>query len=87
MKTKFIFILYLFLYISFAYAQTEKDSITMAGINRETTQIQKGIVRKHAQVQSLYNCVQNINFVEVDLKKNKSQTKIIINKERYNRHV
>lgn len=78
MKSKFIFILYLLLYLPFASAQTEKDSITIAGINWETTQIQKGIVRKHAQVPSLYNCVQNINYVEVDLKQSKTATKIII---------
>lgn len=61
------------------YAQSYNDSLIIVGTKWEITNIQKGVIRKHAQIPLLYNGVQNINMIEVDLNKSKCQTKIIVN--------
>lgn len=60
------------------YAKTVSDSLTIVGLKWETTNIQKGIIRKHVQVPLLYNCVQNINIVEMDFRKRHPDTRIVV---------
>lgn len=78
MKLRNYALLFLIFIYSVTFAQTPKDSLTIVGLKWETTEIQKGIVRKHIQVPELYNCVQNINIVEVDLNKRMYKSKIIV---------
>jgi len=78
MKLKRYSFFFLVFVCSVAYAQTKVDSLTITGIKWETAEVQRGIVRKHAQVPLLYKCVQNINIVEVDLKKCHYKTSIVV---------
>lgn len=57
--------------ISYTAAQSAMDSLTITRLQWNVTNIEPGIVHRHVQEPWLYDCPQNINIIEVDLKKRK----------------
>jgi exopolysaccharide biosynthesis protein len=56
------------LWCQFGFGQTVADSLTIVNTQWETGTVKKGIVRKHAHLDSLYSGPQNINIVEISPK-------------------
>ncbi len=63
-------IFYFILLISFtAFAQNTKDSLLVAGKDWKTEKLGKGVVWKQGHFTDLFNSEQEINWIEIDLKK------------------
>lgn len=71
MKKLYLLLILLSVHFSSIFAQTIQDSLTVVGLRWDTVSIAPGIIRRHAEVPMLYNCPQNINIIEVDLKHKK----------------
>lgn len=74
---KYTFIFIVFVY-SITYAQTKQDSIAIVDAKWKITVIENGIIRKYANIQNLYSCVQNINIIELDINKRTYKSNIVI---------
>lgn len=60
----------IFFFVTAAFAQENQDSILVVTKNWKKTNVKKGIVWKQAHFNDLFDSEQEINYVEIDLKKN-----------------
>lgn len=59
-------------------AQTAEDSLTIINAQWQTNVIEKGIVHKQLRFPQLYKGAQNINIIEINMKKNAYHARIIM---------
>ncbi|ERJ61092.1 phosphodiester glycosidase family protein [Sphingobacterium paucimobilis] len=75
--TVFLFLTTILLTILYnnSYSQ-RRDSITFAGIQWNTSAVSKGIHWKQANISDIFNSRQEINIIEIDLKKHKNSLRL-----------
>lgn len=72
MKKIQFFLILLLMQCGFVFGQTLQDSLCIISIKWDTVAISPEIRHLHAHLPLLYNSPQNINILEIDLKKDKS---------------
>lgn len=60
----------IFLFVTAASAQENRDSLTVVSKDWKKKKVKKGIVWKQGHFNNLFDSEQEINYVEIDLKKN-----------------